>query len=80
MKEPESLQEAIVYFSNPDNCLQYMAARRWRDGVVRCPNCNSDKVAFIPTRRVWECKSKHPKRQFSARELQFAEAQFIGKS
>ena len=67
MKEPKSLQEAILYFANPDNCLQYLAARRWRDGVVRCPNCGSDKVAFIPTRRLWECKSKHPKRQFSAK-------------
>lgn len=66
-QEPESLQEAIVYFGNPDNCLRYLAARRWRDGVVRCPNCGSDKVAFIPTRRLWECKSKHAKRQFSAK-------------
>ena len=66
-REPESLQEAVEYFSNPDNCLRYLAARRWRDGIVRCPNCGSDKVAFIPTRRLWECKVKHPKRQFSAK-------------
>ncbi len=65
MKEPESLKEAVEFFANPDNCLQYLAARRWRDGVVRCPNCNSDKVAFIPSRRMWECKGKHAKRQFS---------------
>jgi transposase-like protein len=67
MKEPESLQEAIQYFSDPDNCLRYMMARRWRDGVVRCPNCNSDKVQFIATRRMFECKMKHDKRQFSVK-------------
>jgi len=65
MKEPESLQEAAVYFSNPDNCLEYLKVRRWRDGIVRCPNCGSDQVKFIPTRRLWECKNKHKKRQFS---------------
>jgi hypothetical protein len=65
MEEPESLQEAAVFFADPDNCLRYLMARRWRDGIVRCPNCGSDQVQFIPTRRVWECKTKHPKRQFS---------------
>lgn len=78
MKEPQSLQEAIVYFANPDNCLQYLSARRWRDGVVRCPTCESDKVAFIPTRRLWECKGKHPKRQFSVKVGTVMEDSAIG--
>ena len=30
--EPKSLQEAIVYFANPDNCIDYLAIRRWPDG------------------------------------------------
>ena len=25
MSEPKSLQEAIIYFSNPDNCIDYLA-------------------------------------------------------
>ena len=25
MIEPKSLQEAIIYFSNPDNCIDYLA-------------------------------------------------------
>jgi len=66
-KEPLTLQEAIKYFGNPDNCLNYIAARRWRDGIVRCPSCGSDQVSFIPTRRLWECKAKHEKRQFSVK-------------
>jgi transposase-like protein len=63
--EPTSLQEAIVYFSNPDNCIDYIAIRRWPNGVI-CPVCGSTKVsAFNPTRRTWKCGSHHPKREFS---------------
>jgi transposase-like protein len=63
--EPKSLQEAIVYFSNPDNCIDYLAIRRWPDGKVLCPTCGSDKVKFNPVRRLWQCSTHHPKRQFS---------------
>lgn len=63
--EPKSLQEAVVYFSNPDNCIDYLAIRRWPDGRVVCPTCNSDKVKFNADRRIWQCSSHHSKRQFS---------------
>jgi transposase-like protein len=66
-QEPTSLQEAIVYFSNPDNCIDYIAIRRWPNGVV-CPGCGSTTVsAFNPTRRTWKCGSHHPKREFSVK-------------
>ena len=63
--EPTTLQEAIVYFKNPDNCLRYLGVRRWPDGVVICPTCGSAQVRFLATRRMWECKTKHPRQQFS---------------
>ena len=63
--EPKSLQEAVVYFSNPNNCIDYLANRRWPDGRVICPTCNSDKVKFNADRRIWQCSSHHSKRQFS---------------
>ena len=62
--EPKTLQAAILYFNNPDNCLDFLSIRRWPNGVV-CPTCNSKEARFLRTRRLWECKSKHPKRQFS---------------
>jgi transposase-like protein len=62
--EPKSLQEAIIYFSNPDNCIDYIAVRRWPNGVV-CPGCGATKVSFNATRRTWKCGSHHPKREFS---------------
>jgi len=62
--EPKTLQSAINYFSDPDNCLNYLIARRWKDGTV-CPTCGSKEVSFVPSRRVWQCKTRHPKSQFS---------------
>jgi len=65
MKEaPKTLQETIIYFADPENCLNFMVAHRWPHGVV-CPTCNSKDLRFISTRRMWECKNKHPRRQFS---------------
>lgn len=66
MSEPKSLQEAIIYFSNPDNCIDYLAVRRWPRGVT-CPTCKSAKVKFNPARRVWQCSTHHPRRQFSVK-------------
>jgi transposase-like protein len=63
--EPQTLLEAIRYFSDPDVCLDYMARLRWPDGEAVCPTCGSREVRFISTRRIWECKSKHARRQFS---------------
>ena len=64
MKHPKTLQEAIKFYSDPDNCLNHLVEQRWPDGV-ECPTCGSKEVRFIPTRRIWECKNKHPKKQFS---------------
>ncbi len=63
--EPKSLQEAIVYFSNPDNCIDYLAIHRWPNGIVTCPTCGSEKVKFNPNRRIWQCSVHHSMRQFS---------------
>src|SRR3954463_14042277 len=64
--EPTTLQQAIVYFSDPDNCLNYIVARRWPNGV-ECPRCGSKKVTFMASRRVWQCKTRHDRSQFSVK-------------
>jgi len=66
MKKPRTLQQAILHFGNPDNCLAFMVARRWPDGV-ECPTCGSKDVRFISTRRMWECKNQHARKQFSVK-------------
>ena len=65
-QEPKTLQEAVVYFSNPDNCQDYVVSRRWPNGVT-CPTCGRADVAYLAKQRRWQCKGKHPKRQFSAK-------------
>ena len=66
MNAPRTLQEAILYFSDPDRCLKFMVDIRWPDGV-KCPTCGSKEVYFLESRRVWKCKNKHAKQQFSAK-------------
>jgi transposase-like protein len=63
---PRTLQEAIIYFADADNCRRYMVAHRWPDGVV-CPTCGRVDVTFLATQNKWQCKSAHAKRQFSAK-------------
>jgi transposase-like protein len=68
MKEPESLQQAIVYFADMDNCIAYLSVRRWPDGRLVCPNCGCESVsAFNPKRKTWKCAVHHPKREFSVK-------------
>ncbi|MGC2446365.1 MAG: IS1595 family transposase [Candidatus Sulfotelmatobacter sp.] len=62
--EPRTLIQAIRHFENPDNCLNYLKARRWPNGVS-CPTCGRKDVSFVPSRRLWQCKTRHPKAQFS---------------
>ena len=65
-KTPKTLQQAIIYFSKPENCLSYLTARRWPDGVI-CPTCGRDDVSFLAKQKKWQCKSAHKQRQFSAK-------------
>ena len=64
--EPQTLVEAIRYFADPDVTLKTMVELRWPTGV-HCPTCGRTDVRFIATRRMWECKEKHAKKQFSAK-------------
>ena len=66
MKAPKTLQDAILYFADADNCIRYMVDYRWPDGVV-CPTCDRKDVTWLATQRKWQCKSAHAKRQFSAK-------------
>jgi len=66
-KQPKTLQEAVLHFSNPDNVLAYMIRLRWPNGVVTCPTCGRTDVGFLKNQRKFQCKTVHPKRQFSAK-------------
>src|ERR1700688_1938602 len=62
---PETLLEAINFFSDPDMSLAFMVRLRWPDGNVTCPRCKGAETSFLSTRRLWKCKGC--KKQFSAK-------------
>jgi transposase-like protein len=61
-----TLQDAIVYFSDPNNCREYVVARRWPNGV-ECPRCGSKNVTFLEKYNRWQCSTRHDARQFTAK-------------
>jgi transposase-like protein len=66
-KAIKTLQQAIVHFSDADNCREYMATLRWPDGKPKCPACGSDDVSYLPNAKVYKCYAKpaHSKAKFS---------------
>jgi transposase-like protein len=65
MEAPDTLQQAIIWFSDFDHCREFMMELRWPDGVVKCPRCGSEKVFWITKERVWKCYGKHDHAKFS---------------
>jgi len=65
MKGPQTLQQAIQFFGDYENCRQFMIAVRWADGKVRCPYCDSEHVTYLEKARLYRCYEKHPKQKFS---------------
>jgi len=65
MEAPQTLQQAIQYFANYENCRRFMVAIRWDDGEVRCPYCGSKKVTHLEKARVYRCYGDHAKQKFS---------------
>jgi transposase-like protein len=64
-KVPTTLQEAILYFANAENCRSFMVALRWTDGTVVCPRCGSENVDWLPNANLFKCYEKHPCQKFS---------------
>src|SRR5207302_10634429 len=64
-RAPKTLREAILFFAEYENCHKAVIAIRWPDGVVRCPTCGSDHVAYLANQRRWKCYENHPRKQFS---------------
>jgi transposase-like protein len=75
---PKTLREAILFFSDYENCHRAVMAIRWPDGVVRCPHCGSENVTYMPSVRRWKCYAKHAKAQFSLKVGTIFEDSAIG--
>jgi transposase-like protein len=62
---PKTLLQAVAYFRDENNCIRYLAAKRWPDGIVKCPRCGSESVGYLENQKRWQCSARHPRRQFS---------------
>jgi transposase-like protein len=62
---PKTLIEAVAYFADERAAWTCVVNRRWPDGVVTCPRCQSDKVRLVESRMIWNCRGC--KRQFSVK-------------
>jgi len=63
MDTPKTLQQAVIYFSDPDRAFDYAVKLRWPDGKVSCPRCGSESNYHIRSktksgkpRRLWLCR------------------------
>src|ERR1017187_10461864 len=61
----KTLQSAVVFFSEYENCRKVMMQLRWPDGVVKCPHCGSEKLTYLAKNRVWKCYTGHSMPRFS---------------
>jgi transposase-like protein len=61
---PKTFLEAVRYFSDAENCFNFLVALRWPHGV-KCPQCGSKKVTFLQNAKLWKCRNAHPKQKFS---------------
>ena len=61
----DTLQEAILYFSEFENCRKFMVELRWPDGVVKCPRCGSERIVWLAKTRTWKCYEKHQQPTFT---------------
>src|SRR6202050_1628724 len=62
---PQTLLEAVQVFANSENCISYLVAKRWPNGVT-CPTCEAP-VGYLARQQRWQCSARHPKRQFSVK-------------
>lgn len=64
---PETLLEAVRYYTDPKVCFDTMLRVKWPDGQITCPKCGCDKVGVIGSRSLLQCKEKTCRKQFSVK-------------
>jgi transposase-like protein len=75
---PKTLQEAILFCSDFENCKAFLTELRWPTGKVTCPTCGSEKVTYLQNARLWKCYEKHDRPKFSLKTGTIMEDSPIG--
>lgn len=62
---PQTLQDAIKFFSDPDRAHDLMVQARWPNGIA-CPHCGTlEEHTYLANYRRWKCKGC--KKQFTVK-------------
>jgi transposase-like protein len=64
---PQSLIEAVRHYSDLDRCHAYMKGVKWPTGAITCPKCGGSTIGEITSRRMFQCKAKNCRKQFSVK-------------
>src|SRR5665213_501701 len=63
---PQTLMQAVNYFSNLDAAHEFFVQTRWPNGVI-CPTCGSTDAKYNPKYRRFQCNRSHDRRQFTVK-------------
>jgi transposase-like protein len=61
----KTLQQAIQYFTDAENCRKFTEFVRWPDGKPACPYCGATKLTWLAKANVYRCYGDHKKQKFS---------------
>lgn len=64
---PQTLLEAVRYFSDLRVCFDEMLRVKWPDGKVTCPKCGGEQVGVVKSRLLLQCKVADCRKQFSVK-------------
>ncbi len=62
---PKTEIEAVRYFADEQTCIEFVKSLRWLDGEPVCPHCGNNTTYFLETRKIFKCKAKECRKQFS---------------
>lgn len=68
-KRPQTLVEAIMYYSNEVRCVEFLSELKWKStGEKCCIKCGSTRIVGMRTRPLFLCLEKECKKQFSIKK------------
>lgn len=67
-KQPQTLMEAIQYFSNEAVCVEYLCKLHYDLAKPVCPHCGSLHITGLKSRPKFQCNEKGCRKQFSMKK------------
>lgn len=65
---PQTLMDAVLYFADRANSIDFMRSIKWPDGKIKCPKCGGDAVSEVKNRPgLHTCNRAACRKQFSVK-------------